>query len=316
MPPPPPPPAMPDFEDETASLTDSAKAYSYENGLRYHGYRPGSYSFPNDDTQQESDHCAHVLGFNLCGGYFQSPVKPRLEKGAQVLDLGTGTGTWCEQLADTYPNSSFEGIDLSPIQSPEVPPNVQFYVDDMEHEQGWDFDGRKFDFIFIRNTLNSVRNRPELLRRAYDHLKPGGYFEVQDFDCAAGCDDGSVPGDYALGSWLEYLAAGMAARGSDLFGIRSVAAEMRAAGFRGVTDESRKCPVGEWPADSHRRFCGSLLSHCILTGLPGLSARPFAALGWTPTEVEVFLVSVREHVKTTAFHAYLPYRTVYGRKPR
>jgi hypothetical protein len=71
-------------------------------------------------------------------------------------------------VADTYPNSSFEGIDLSPIQSPEVPPNVQFYVDDMEHEQGWDFDGRKFDFIFIRNTLNSVRNRPELLRRAYE----------------------------------------------------------------------------------------------------------------------------------------------------
>lgn len=71
-------------------------------------------------------------------------------------------------MADSYPNTSFEGIDLSPIQSLEVPPNVQFYVDDMEHEQGWDFDGRKFDFIFIRNTINSVRNRAELMRRAYE----------------------------------------------------------------------------------------------------------------------------------------------------
>lgn len=71
-------------------------------------------------------------------------------------------------MADKYPSSSFEGIDLSPIQSVEVPPNVQFYVDDMEHEHGWDFEGRKFDFIFLRNTLNSVRNRPELLRRVYE----------------------------------------------------------------------------------------------------------------------------------------------------
>lgn len=108
----------------------------------------------------------------------------------------------------------------------------------------------------------------------------------------------------------------MAVRGTDLFGIHAAAAEMRAAGFKNVTEESRKVPVGEWPADRQRRFCGSLLSHCILTGLQGLSARPFAALGWTPTEVEMFLVTVREHVKTTEFHAYLSYKTVYGRKPR
>lgn len=141
---------------------------------------------------------------------------------------------------------------------------------------------------------------------------------MQEFECTVGCDDNSVPEgtSYAFQAWLETLADGMAVRGSNLMGIRSVATEMVAAGFKSVKDERRKCPIGSWPADPQRRFCGTLLANCILTGLKGLSARPFAALGWKPAEVELFLVGVREHLKTTAFHAYLPLRTVHGQKPR
>lgn len=141
---------------------------------------------------------------------------------------------------------------------------------------------------------------------------------MQEFDCTVGCDDGTVPdgSGYALRNWLETLRSGMAVRGSDLLGIQFIATEMTAAGFRSVKDQRRKCPVGSWPADTHRRFCGTLLANCILNGLRGLSARPFGALGWTPAEVEVFLVGVREHLKTPDYHAYLPLRTVYGQKPR
>ncbi|KAM0322256.1 hypothetical protein ACHAQA_009544 [Verticillium albo-atrum] len=301
---------------DTASLTDSARAHSYENGLRYHGYRPGIYAFPNDETEQERDQLAHRLSYEMCDDrHFLAPVEQCLEKGAEVLDLGTGIGIWCEE--HRYPRSSFEGIDLSPIQSSEVPPNVRFYVDDMEHEQGWDFDGRTFDFIHLRHTLHSVRDRPELLKRVYDHLKPGGYFEVQEFECTLRCDDNTCPegDDYALREWFELLANGLAARGADLFGIQSVAAEMRTAGFSCVTEHSRKCPVGTWPADEKLRFCGGLLRESLLAGLRGLSARPFTALGWERPRLEVFLLRVRESVKTTGFHAYMPFRTVWGRKP-
>ncbi|KAM0274853.1 hypothetical protein ACHAQH_007812 [Verticillium albo-atrum] len=307
-----------DEPGDTASLTDSAKAHCYENGLRYHGYRPGIYAFPNDETEQERDQLAHRLSYEMCDErYFLAPVEQWLEKGAEVLDLGTGIGIWCEELADKYPRSSFEGIDLSPIQSSEVPPNVRFYVDDMEHEQGWDFDGRTFDFIHLRHTLHSVHNRPELLSRVFDHLKPGGYFEVQEIECTLRCDDKTCPADndYALREWFGHLASGLSARGADLHGIAHVAAEMRVAGFTSVTEHSRKCPVGSWPADENLRFCGGLLRESLLAGLRGLSARPFAALEWERPRLEVFLLRVRESIKTTGFHAYLPFRTVWARKP-
>lgn len=81
-------PPVYNYENDTASLTDSVKDHIYENGLRYHGYRPGSYSFPNDDTEQERDRWAHRLSIEICGGFFLAPVETRLEKGAHVLDLG------------------------------------------------------------------------------------------------------------------------------------------------------------------------------------------------------------------------------------
>ncbi|EGY16245.1 uncharacterized protein VDAG_07409 [Verticillium dahliae VdLs.17] len=328
-------PAMMDDRGDTASLTDSARAHSYENGLRYHGYRPGIYAFPNDETEQERDQLAHQLSYEMCGeSHFIAPVEQWLERGAEVLDLGTGIGIWCEELADKYPRSSFEGIDLSPIQSSEVPPNVRFYVDDMEHEQGWDFDGRTFDYIHLRHTLHSVHNRPELLKRVLEcvsrlvqaksaslttasHLKPGGYFEVQEFECNLRCDDNTCPegNDYALREWFVHLASGLSARGVDLYSITSVADEMRALGFTAVTEHSRKCPVGSWPADESLRFCGGLLRESLLAGLGGLSARPFAALTWERPRLEVFLLRVRESIKTTGYHAYMPFRTVCGRKP-
>jgi len=73
----------------------------------------------------------------------------------------------CLLVADLYPNSSFLGLDLSPIQPELVPPNVQFVVDDVEHENGWDYPDDHFDYIHIRHTLFSIKNRQQLIERAY-----------------------------------------------------------------------------------------------------------------------------------------------------
>lgn len=70
-------------------------------------------------------------------------------------------------MADHYTNSSFLGLDLSPIQPDYVPPNVQFVVDDIEHENGWDYPENHFDYIHLRNTLYSIKDPRALIERAY-----------------------------------------------------------------------------------------------------------------------------------------------------
>ena len=47
-----------------------------------------------------------------------------------ILDIATGTGDWAIQMGDLFPQSEITATDLSPIQPAEVPPNVNFYVED------------------------------------------------------------------------------------------------------------------------------------------------------------------------------------------
>ncbi|UQC91088.1 methyltransferase domain-containing protein [Colletotrichum lupini] len=214
---------------------------------------------------------------------------------------GTGPGHWPIELADMHPNSTFLGIDLSPIQPSEVPPNCHFMVDDIEHENGWDLDEEYFDFIHLRHTLHSIRDRNDLMQRAYRHLKPGGWFEIQELEFFPLCDDQSCPdGDgYGFRVFTQYLDAGLRVLGSEMHGIRAAADEMRAAGFENVEEDRRKCPIGDWPARPELRECGILMRETILEGLKGLATRPFRALGWTEIQIEMFLLDSMEENRST-----------------
>ncbi|KAL2019413.1 hypothetical protein VTK56DRAFT_9704 [Thermocarpiscus australiensis] len=305
-----------DMEGFPVPVTSSIWEHVYEGGLRYHAYRNGKYAFPNDEVEQNRDDMKHTMTLMLChGAYFYAPVGPLLEAGGEVLDLGTGTGIWAIELGDKYPNARITGIDLSPIQPNFVPENVHFFVDDFEEE--WVDPENKYDFIHLRHTMHSVKDFPTLLSRVMRHLKPGGYFEVQDLFFTPGSDDGTINSEtpYALRDYIHYMEAGMRVLGSNLNGIITVPEEMKAAGFEDVRVTTHKCPIGLWPRDKRLRFCGLFLRTVLMDGLRGLSRRPFMALGWTQLQIEMFLVEVRKAVMNGDVHAYYTLHMVHGRKP-
>ncbi|KAK1828493.1 Phosphoethanolamine N-methyltransferase [Podospora conica] len=302
---------------ESSSLKSSVVDHVYENGMRYHGFRAGRYPFPNDDVEQNRDDMKHTMARMLCqDAYFYSPIEDALEAGGEVLDLGTGTGIWAIELADKYPEARITGIDLSPIQPNFVPENARFFVDDFEME--WVDPENTYDFIHIRHTLHCVRDPRKLVQRALRHLKPGGYFEVQQLDYQLQCDDDSLSPSKpsALRDFIRFMEGGLAAYGGfDMRAIAALPALMRDAGFEDVRVRRHKCPIGTWARDKRLRMCGMFMRTAILDGLRGLSRRPLTALGWTPTQIEMFLIEVRKSVSDQEAHAYLNYDVVYGRKP-
>lgn len=70
-------------------------------------------------------------------------------------------------VADSYPDSTFHGMDLSPIQPDWIPERVSFVVDDIEHDAGWVYPDDMFDYIHMRHTLPFIRDRTELWERIY-----------------------------------------------------------------------------------------------------------------------------------------------------
>lgn len=57
------------------------------------------------------------------------------------------------------------GVDLSPIQTTWVPPNVKFYVDDIESE--WVDKPDTLDYVHSRHMAPAIKNWPGLLQQAY-----------------------------------------------------------------------------------------------------------------------------------------------------
>ncbi|KAK0668461.1 S-adenosyl-L-methionine-dependent methyltransferase [Cercophora samala] len=299
-----------------ASMTSSIKAHVYEGGLRYHAYKSGKYAFPNDEIEQNRDDMKHSMSLLLMQGeFFYAPMKERLEEGAEVLDLGTGTGIWAIELGDKYPNTTVTGIDLSPIQPNYVPENVHFFVDDFDED--WVDPDDKYDFIHIRNVMHSVTDTKALLSRVMRHLKPGGYIEIQDLDITPRSDDETLTPTtpYALRDYLKYMAAGLGVLGSEMHAIHKMPDELAQAGFEEIKKTTHKAPIGMWPKDKRLRLCGLFLRTAMMDGLRGVSQRPMAALGWTPLQIEMVLVNVRKALMDPKVHAYFTFHVVYARKP-
>ena len=63
------------------------------------------------------------------GRLFLSPLS-RATPPRRILDIATGMGDWAIQMGDLFPDAQVIGTDLSPIQPEEVPPNVEFYIED------------------------------------------------------------------------------------------------------------------------------------------------------------------------------------------
>lgn len=84
------------------SAESSVRDYLYENGRRYHRFREGSYSFPNDDVEQEREDMKHAMVKLLCNQKLH--FAPIGHNPQEVLDIGTGTGTWAIESKSLQPH--------------------------------------------------------------------------------------------------------------------------------------------------------------------------------------------------------------------
>lgn len=67
---------------------------------------------------------------DLFGGRLYFAPLDKMKPPHSILDVATGLGDWAIQMGDLFPSSEIIATDLSPIQPDQVPPNVNFYVED------------------------------------------------------------------------------------------------------------------------------------------------------------------------------------------
>ncbi|PGH13963.1 hypothetical protein AJ80_06101 [Polytolypa hystricis UAMH7299] len=294
------------IEADDASDIDSAFGTSIEDG----SFTTSITSSVKNYTLKLTDQSHHIFRLILGGALYLSPIGNAPQS---VLDLGTGTGIWAIEFADEHPETRVVGNDLSPIQPTWVPPNCTFFVDDFDKE--WPYN-TPFDLVHGRELEGSVGDFDRLFQQAYEHLKPGGYLEMQTMEIFFYSDDGTH--EKAINCLeINRLAREASAKfGKDIHTVNTWTDRMEKAGFKNVKQVTRKLPISPWPKDPKMKELGRFQLANMLEALDSYTLSLFTrVLGWKKEEVQVLNAGARSELKDRSIHMYCKVHFVYGQKP-
>ncbi|KAF5004219.1 hypothetical protein FDECE_9276 [Fusarium decemcellulare] len=280
----------------TASISSSILNYRRLHGRTYENMQSTEYWAPNDDQQNEGLDLIHnALLMTLDNKLFFAPIGDHPKR---VLDVGTGTGIWAIDFGDQFPETEVVGTDLSPIQPAWVPPNVEFVIDDCMLDWTWPED--HFDFVHIRALYGSIPDWQDLYRKAYAHLKPGGWIQDLEMEVRIESDHVDFGEDHIFNRWAELFYEGGEKMGRS-FAVcqgHTMRDNLEAAGFVDIVEKKVKAPIHSWPKDPKLRQAGVLFQLALDESVEGFGLFMLTqVLGWRREEVLVLVSQFRREMK-------------------
>lgn len=300
---------------DSYSLTESILNYRRLHGRTFQSSKSTEYWGPNDERQNDAlDMSHHFLTMLLGDKLYEAPV----ENPSDILDVGTGTGIWAIDMADTFPAAEVIGFDISPIQPTWVPPNCRFDIDDAQLE--WTYREASFDFVHIRALYGSISDWSELYRQAFRVLKPGGYLENLEFTILLRSDDPAIQADPAhiFKQWADvfYQATDRMGKTIRIGTEGRMRRHMEEAGFVDIVVNEYKLPCGGWSEDAREKEIGTYNLAFMEQSLEGFALFLLVEImGWEYTEVQVFIARMRAAIRNKRLRPYYIIPNVYARKP-
>ncbi|PVF97732.1 S-adenosyl-L-methionine-dependent methyltransferase [Serendipita vermifera] len=108
----------------------------------------------------------------VCEDQVQKVLKSSPRDPRRILDLGSGTGVWCIEMALKFPHVEVLGIDLKPTSKEGLPPNCSFLVHDINTGLS-KFHGL-YDLVHCRQSGWGFIDHHASLMESIKCLKPGG----------------------------------------------------------------------------------------------------------------------------------------------
>ncbi|KAL1969678.1 hypothetical protein VTN77DRAFT_8231 [Rasamsonia byssochlamydoides] len=131
----------------------------------------------------------------------------------------------------------------------------------------------------------SIGDWDRLLARIHAHLKPGGWVELQEYECSVWSDDGTHQRVEAFQDWAQKVNDASVQFGKSVNAAERLPQKLRDAGFVDVTDDVYKCPIGSWPKDPRLKQIGRIYLCSVLEAVEPYTLALFTrTLGFTYEE--------------------------------
>ncbi|CAO3593312.1 unnamed protein product [Absidia cylindrospora] len=172
-----------------SSSSTSSMKYTASNGRKYMTTNYSRCLLPCDEEESDRLIIQHFLLKYAFGANFISPVHSLLQHSMddrpQVLEIGTGPGTWVLEMATEYSETDFHGIDLAAMYPTTIKPsNAHFQQHDILEGGALPFEDGTFEFIYMRQTLSAFSQTQliQIFSEITRVLKPNGYLEIVDVE--------------------------------------------------------------------------------------------------------------------------------------
>ena len=249
----------------------------------------------------------------LDGRLYIAPIPDPTPSGYEVLDIGTGTGTWAIEFAEEHPNAEVTGVDLSPVQPAFVPANCQFVVDDIEYD--WAYN-KTFDYIHGRFLSMGIRDWARVFAQSFQFVKPGGWVEYQEAELTFPVEPDSPKPNPEMVSLSDDVQEAALKIGVSIRQAHSWKESIEAAGFINHQMVQMRWPLGDWSKDPKENSIGKMNRRNLLNGIEGLTLAYLVRIrGDQPDVVRDRLEKVRAEMKDNDVHMYMNLFIHYAQRP-
>jgi hypothetical protein len=182
-----------------------------------------------------------------------------------------------------------------------VAPNVEFLVDDAEDV----WLGKTYDYVHIRMLSGAIKDWPGLLDKAFNHLNPGGWIELTEFEVWLHSYNNSLHRAPDIQTWQEGLreAAAMIGRRFDV--AVNLEDWVRQSNFTDVTQHKMIVPAASWAKNKEMKTLGAYQLLNMLDAASSYGQAHFTrVLGWSADEYAVLSAKVRNQLKDRTLQLY------------
>jgi methyltransferase family protein len=175
----------------------------------------------------------------------------------------------------------------------------------------WTWPENHFDYIHVRDLYGSIGDWPALYKKAFTHVKPGGWFEDQEFDIRCHSDVVGDDPDHIYNKWNDiFLDSGEKLGKTFKIGMGTRMRDYLAeAGFVNCVERRVRIPIGSWSSDPKLKEVGGYVYLFVSQSVEGFALFLLTQImGWKLEECQALIAKMMYAVKQ--YRKFRPYYEV------